>query len=122
MNAKKVVKQCQNIDDKGYEADYEQIRRRKKNKSRVNCNQNGKYGLDYNQASLQSPSRFNQDKTQDLSRQNASQLELGSDISSSYMKESIELGQEAHIVQQKKKRTVCEKIFQCVTGERWVRR
>ena len=121
MNAKKVVKQCQNIDDKGYEADYEQIRRRKKNKSRVNCNQNGKYGLDYNQASLQSPSRFNQDKTQDLSRQNASQLELGSNVSSDMIQESIKIGQDATSAI-KPRRTVCEKIFQCVTGERWVRR
>jgi len=113
MNAKKVVKQYQNIDDEGYKADNEQIQRRKKKKIRVNCNQNGKYGLDYNQVALQSPSRFNQDKTQDLSRQNASQLELGSNISSNYMKESIELGQNAHNVEIKPKSTFFQKVKQC---------
>lgn len=121
MNAKKVVKQYQNIDDKGYEADYEQIQRRKKKKVRVNFNQNGKDVLDYNQASLQSPSRFNQNKTQNLSHQNASQLELDSNLSSDIIQETIKVGQDATFAI-KPRRTVCEKIFQCVTGERWVRR
>ncbi len=111
MNTNKVE-----LHNAGYEADYEHIERRKKNKSRVNYNQNGKYGLDYNQVALQSPSRFNQDKTQDLSRQNASQLELGSNISSNYMKESIELGQNAHNahnVEIKPKSTFFQKVTQC---------
>lgn len=121
MNTKKVVKQDQKFDDEDYEADCEQIQCRKKNKSRVNFTQNGKYGLDYNQASLQSPSRFNQDQTQDLSHQNASQLELDSNLSLNMIQESITIGQDATSAI-KPRRTVCEKIFQCVTGERWVRR
>ena len=104
MNTNKVE-----LHNAGYEADYEHIERRKKKEIR-------KCVLDYNQVALQSPSRFNQDKTQDLSRQNASQLELGSNISSNYMKESIELGQNAHNahnVEIKPKSTFFQKVTQC---------
>ena len=77
--------------------------------------------LDCNQASLQSPSRFNQDKTQDLSHQNASQLELGSNLSSDMMQESIKIGQDATFAI-KPRRTCWQQCFKCITGQDWITR